>query len=444
MSSLIGIFLRKFSKPGTVGYLQAMLICGMAWLVLSLFGCIPFYLGVRISFLDAFFETVSGFTTTGMTIFTNIESLPRSIIFWRSLIQWFGGLGILTFFLAITFSSSSAYFQLFSAESHKVDSARPTPSIFKTVVILWSLYTFLTLCELVVLKLLGVDLFDALCHSLTTLSTGGFCAHDASIDHFSREGFVNYRAIEYVISFFMLLGGINFLVHYKVLRGRLKDAANDTELRGFVLIILCSTAFILLDHHRHFTDFSLNELEEYFRHTFFTVVSLITTTGYVTTDISDPFFPAMSKQIFLILMLIGGCVGSTAGGIKVLRITVLFKAFKRQIRRLMLPSRALSEVVINHKILPDSELKRIAGLFFGWLFLILIGGLVTAFFTDLGSFEAFSGMFSAVGNIGPSYITVQQISELPAIVKLTYIFGMLTGRLEILPVLLMFSTRAWK
>lgn len=180
------------------------------------------------------------------------------------------------------------------------------------------------------------------------------------------------------------------------------------------------------------------------RHTVFTVVSIITTTGYGTTDINDPFFPAMAKQVFLMLMLIGGCVGSTAGGIKILRVTVLLKLFKNQVTRLRLPKNAVSRVVVNNKIFPTAEAKRITGLFFGWLVLILIGGLMTSFFTRLNSWQSFSGMFSAVGNIGPCYFSVKEMSELPGIVKLTYIFGMLAGRLEILPVLLIFSRKAWK
>jgi trk system potassium uptake protein TrkH len=187
-----------------------MLICGMAWIVLSLFGCIPFITGAKAYFLDAYFETVSGITTTGITIFTNIEIIPRSVLFWRSLIQWLGGLGILTFFLAITFRSTTTHFQLFSAESLKIDSTRPTPSIFKTAIILWILYILFTLCEVVVLKFLGLSIFDAVCHSLTTLSTGGFSTYDASIDYFRRAGYEHYRAIEYVVVFFMFLGGVIF------------------------------------------------------------------------------------------------------------------------------------------------------------------------------------------------------------------------------------------
>ena len=440
----IGFLLWKFFKPGIVYYVQSILICGMAWIILSLLGCLPFYIGTGSTFLDSYFETVSGFTTTGITLFTDIEVLPRSIIFWRSFIQWLGGLGILTFFLAISFRSNQSYFQLFTAESHKIDISRPAPSIFKTVIILWSLYLLFTFCEIVALRFLGVGYFGAICHSLTSLSTGGFSPYNASIDYYRRAGFVHWRTIEYTITFFMLLGGINFLLHYKILTGKMREVRSNTELRNFLIIIALACIFIMVDHYGHFSDFSLENLESYFRQSIFTVVSIITTTGYGTTDINDMFFPAMSKQIFLVLMFIGGCVGSTGGGIKVARITIMFKAFSAQIRRLRMPRKAFFELVIDRKIIPDSEIKRVTGLFFGWLFLLLIGGFVTAMFTDLGSLEAFSGMFSAMGNIGPCYISVQQMSELPAIVKLTYIFGMLAGRLEILPVLLIFDYKAWK
>ena len=444
LSFFIGFVLQKYTRPGVISLLQSLLICGMAWIVLAFFSCMPFYLGVKTTFLDAYFETVSGLTTTGITLFTDIEILPRSILFWRCFIQWLGGLGILTFFLAITFRSNYTYFHLFSAETHKIESTRPTPSIFKTIIILWTIYLFFTVCEVITLKILGLSLFDSFCHTFTTLSTGGFSTYNASIDHFRRAGYTHYKAIEYVFIFFMFLGGINFFLHYKILTGRFKDVRNNSEMRYFLAIILFSTVLILLDHYRHISYLSLDKLEEDFRHTLFTVVSILTTTGYGTIDINEQFFPAMSKQLFLIMMFVGGCVGSTGGGIKVLRITILFKAFKEQMKKIRLPRKALSEVIIDRSIVPDSELKRIAGLFFGWLFLILIGGLITAFFTDLGSWEAFSGMFSAIGNIGPCYISVQQMSELPVIVKLTYIFGMLAGRLEILPVLIIFSYRAWK
>lgn len=444
ISLAIGLLLRRFVRPGTARYLQSLLVCGMAWVVLSVFASIPFWLGAHMSFLDAYFETVSGFTTTGITLFTNIESLQKSILFWRGFIQWLGGLGILTLFLAMTFSSDNTYFRLFAAESHKIEASRPSPSIYKTVVILWGIYGVFTLFEVLVLQILGVGLFDAVCHSFTTLSTGGFSTYDASIDHFRRAGYSNYRAIEYAIAFFMFLGGMNFLLHYKVFTGNFRGVRRNPEFRWFITIILVTTLVIMADHYRRFSGSPTIPLETVFRNSIFTVVSLLTTTGFGTTDINDPFFSAMSKQIFLVLMLIGGCVGSTGGGIKVFRIMILLKAFTLQIMKARLPRKAVTGIVIDHTIIPSKEFARLTGLFSGWLLLILIGGLITAFFTNLGGLESVSGMFSAVGNIGPCYITVKQMSELPAIVKLTYILGMLAGRLEILPVLLIFNYRAWK
>jgi trk system potassium uptake protein TrkH len=444
LSLATGLLLRRFVQPGTARYLQSLLVCGMAWVVLSVFASVPFWLGTHMSFLDAYFETVSGFTTTGITLFTHIESLQKSILFWRGFIQWLGGLGILTLFLAITIGSDNTYFRLFSAESHKIEASRPSPSIYKTVVILWGIYAMFTLLEVLVLHILGVGLFDAVCHSFTTLSTGGFSTFDASIDHFHKTGYANYRAIEYVMTFFMFLGGVNFLLHYKVLTGNFGDVRRNPEFRWFVTIILVTTLVIMVDHYRRSSGSSAIPLEAVFRNSIFTVVSLLTTTGYGTTDINTPFFSAMSKQVFLVLMLIGGCVGSTGGGIKVFRVMILLKAFTLQIIKARLPRKAVTGIVIDNTIIPAKEFKRLTGLFSGWLLLILIGGLVTAFFTNLGSFESISGMFSAVGNIGPCYITVQQMSELPAMVKLTYIFGMLAGRLEILPVLLIFNIKAWK
>jgi len=439
-----GFMFRKLTVQGTIDLLQSLLVCGMAWIILSLFGCLPFFIGTDSTYLDSFFETVSGFTTTGITLYTNIEVLPKSILFWRSFIQWFGGLGILTFFLAVMFRSTNRYDHLFSAESHKIHSSRPAPSVFRTVLILWAIYTFFTVSEVIVLKLLGVGLFDAVCHSFTTLSTGGFSTYDSSIGYFGKAAYAHPRAIEYAVTFFMFLGGINFLMHFKILSGSFSEIKRNTELRFFVAFIFCATALMMADHYIHFSDFSFGGLESTFRQSVFSVVSIITTTGYGTTDINDPFFPAMSKQIFLLLMLIGGSVGSTGGGIKVQRIVILLKTFINQLKKLTIPRKALSEVVVDYKIVPDTELKRVVGLFFGWLILLMAGGLVTALFTDLGSWESVSGMFSAVGNIGPCYISVQEMSELPAVVKLTYILGMLAGRLEILPILLIFSPRAWR
>ncbi|MBT3272358.1 MAG: TrkH family potassium uptake protein, partial [Spirochaetales bacterium] len=439
-----GFLLQRLFTMGRLFYRQSLLVCGVAWFILCLFAALPFSIGAGMSYLDAYFESVSGFTTTGITVITAIEGLPKSILFWRSLIQWLGGLGILTLFLAITFRSNGAYFQLFSAEAHKIDSARPTPNIYRTAAMLWSIYAGFTLLEAIILKVLGLSVFDSICHALTTLSTGGFSTYNASIDYFRQAGYQHYRLIEYTITFFMLVGGVNFLLHFKILTGRFREVISDIEFRAFIAIVLGVSALILLDRTIGLSENVFAAFEENFRKVLFTVSAVITTTGFGTVDINSNFFPALSKQLFLVLMLIGGSVGSTAGGIKVLRMVILGKLFKNQIRRLRLPKRALSQVIIDHKIFPDDEIRRITGLFFGWLLLILAGGGITALFADLDAWQSFSGMFSAVGNIGPAYFSVQEMSQLPGIVKLTYILGMLAGRLEILPVLLIFSPRAWR
>lgn len=470
---IVGGLLRKFFKFGNkISSAQSLIICGTAWIVLSIFAALPFYLATELSYLNSYFEVVSGFTTTGITILTDIEVLPKSLIFWRGLTQWLGGLGILTLFLAVTFRISNAYSPLFAAESHKIEAARPTPSITKTAKILWGIYTLLTVLQIIVLKLLGVSLFDAVSHSFTALSTGGFSPYNASIDHFRQAGYDNYIAIEYVMTLFMLLGGINFLMHFKLITGDLKSLISNAELKFFLIIIVISTSLIMLDHFKkHDFDKALAEIdttqesgyvqrnaaalnetikgispkrfESSFRASLFTVVSIVTTTGYGTVDINRPFFPFMAKQILLFLMLIGGCVGSTGGGIKVMRALVLWELFKNQLRRLLLPEKAICEVVIEGRIFPNREIKRISGLFFGWVFLLAAGGMITAFFTDLDSWAALSGMFSALGNIGPCYFSVAEMASLPGIVKVTYIFGMLAGRLEILPILLILNPKSW-
>ena len=208
------------------------------------------------------------------------------LLFWRSLIQWLGGLGILTLFLAITFKSNNAYFQLFSAEAHKIDSARPTPNIYRTAAILWLMYGGFTILEMIILKILGLSLFDSICHGLTTLSTGGFSTYDASIDYFRQAGYRHYRAIEYTFAIFMLIGGINFLIHFKMFTGRFREVFRDIEYRWFWFIVVGVMAIFFLNRAVNLSEPVLKEFEPNFRTSLFTVSSIITTTGYGTTDIN--------------------------------------------------------------------------------------------------------------------------------------------------------------
>ena len=448
LSSIItlaaGSILRFSFKHYRVDFKESMLICGLSWIILCIFGALPFVFQTGKSFLDSYFETVSGFTTTGITIYTNIEALDKTIILWRSFIQWLGGLGIITFFLAISANSGTGFSHLLSAESHKIDSARLTPSVNKTAMILWGVYTGLSVIQIILLKSFGMSLFDAVNHTMTALSTGGFSPYDSSINYYSLNGYKYYREIEYILTFFMFLGGMNFVLHYKFIRGQFGEIFGNREFRVYLGIIIVVTGLIVLNIYNLGNNKADFNGEETFRKSIFTVVSILTTTGFGTEDINSVFFPGLAKQIFLVLMVIGGCIGSTAGGIKVHRVIILNRLFARQIKRLRMPESALSYVKYQGKLVSLHELQRIAGLFAGWLLFLVIGGFITAFFTDLDAWQSFSGMFSAMGNIGPCYFSVDTMSNLPAVVKITYIFGMLAGRLEILPVLLLFSRKAWR
>ena len=417
---------------------RAMMLCAMGWLVVSAVAAVPFCIGIGMGYLDAYFETVSGLTTTGITMLAGLDDMPRSILFWRSFIQWMGGLGILTFFLAVLYTGGSAH-RLFGAESHKVFSRRPAPNLLRSLRILWLTYILFSVLVLVALLAEGLGAFDAVTHAMTTLSTGGYSTHDASIEFYRQNGY-HYVLIEYTIIFGMLLGGVNFFVHYRVLRGGFRALWDTFEMRLWWIIIAGATGVIIID--RLTREGGAAWSHDLFRNTLFQVVSVVTTTGFGTENIAD--YPAASKQVLLLLMVIGGCVGSTGGGIKVLRIGVLGRMVSRQIRRLIYGPSAIQPVIVDGEIVGPEELRRVAALFFAWVALLVVGGIVTALLSDHDALASASGMFSALGNIGPCYIPVNELPKLHAATKILYIVGMLAGRLEILPLLLLFSPRTWK
>jgi len=453
ISFSLGLLLRNKFKSDLLDTTGSMLMCALGWLIASALGALPFVIGISENYLNAYFEAMSGFTTTGITVFSGLDDLPRSILFWRSLTQWLGGIGILSFFLMVISQSGGAH-HMFGAESHKISSARPAPGLFHTLRILWAIYAAFTVFAAIILSLEKMPVFDAVCHSLTALSTGGFSPHDSSIGFYYSTGHPNYRLIEYTLTFLMMLGGINFLIHYRVLTRDFKALWDNTEIRYWWRLLVGFTAIIIIDHFyksgaftalfRGGTAINLGEFEQTFRHSIFQVMSILTTTGFGTQDIGSDFFGTLSKQLFLGMMVIGGCVGSTGGGFKVLRVAILNRLLYRELLKLRIPGRASTGVVIDNKIVPEDEVDRVAALFFTWMALLLVGGGITALFSHLGPWESFSGMFSAMGNIGPCYISVPDMIAIHPVVKLTYIFGMLAGRLEILPVLLLFSRKAWR
>jgi trk system potassium uptake protein TrkH len=430
-----------------------MLTCALGWLLVSAVGALPFVIALGSNCLDAYFEAMSGFTTTGITVLSGLDEMPRSILFWRALTQWLGGVGILSFFLMIISQAGGAH-HMFGAESHKISSGRLAPGLFNTLRILWAIYAVFTVLAAAILAIEKMPLFDAVCHALTTLSTGGFSPHDQSIAFYGSTNHPNFRLIQYTLTFFMMLGGINFLIHYRVLTRDFRALWDNTEIRYWWRLIAAFTAIILIDRLYQTGAFSalfargtpvkFVDFEESFRHSIFQVMSILTTTGFGTKDIGSDFFGALSRQLFLVMMVIGGCVGSTSGGFKVLRVAILNRLMFRELFKIRTSSKASAGLIIDKRTVPPDEIHRVAALFFTWIVLVLLGGAITALFSSQGPLQSISGMFSAVGNIGPCYISAQDMINIHPVVKITYILGMLAGRLEILPVLLLFSRKAWQ
>ena len=452
LSLFLGILLQRLLAAEHPTRLQSALICSVGWLGFSAIGALPFVLGIGSTYLDGFFEAMSGFTTTGITMFTGLDQMPKSILFWRALTQWVGGLGILTMFMLVIFRGGSPH-KLFGAEGHKINVDRPVPGLANTIRVLFSIYAGCTCFIALALFALGMGFFDSICHSLTALSTGGFSPHDASIEYYRLQGYSNYIWMEYVIILGMLLGGTSFVIHYRVLKGSWRAPFDNIEARYWWSLIAIFVLLIMFERIVRIEPLSasvvgyrgfFHRMEEDIRIVLFQVVSILTTTGFSTRDINTPFFGEAARQFFLVMMVIGGCVGSTAGGIKVLRIAIMGKLIRREAYRLRVPPRAINSVVIDGELIQLDEIQRVGGLFFMWMVLLIFGGGVTEYLSQHNGYVALSGMFSALGNVGPCYIPVAEMGQLHPIIKIVYILGMLAGRLEILPVLLLFSLKAWR
>lgn len=442
----IGIYLYYFNKVELkLNIKTSIIICVLGWIAASIIAAIPLVLGFELSFLDAFFQAVSGFTTTGMVVIRNIESKPLSLIFYLSFIQWLGGLGILSFFLLITVRREGEVWTLFLAESHKLSPGRPVPNLFKTIKIFWGIYSGLTFIQFILLNIAGIGAFNSMIHAFTTISTGGFSNFNASIGYFQRAGNYNYRIIEYIFILFMILGGTSFLIHYKIINKEWKDIKNNIEFTYFIKLITGFTLLItILTFFNRNLSLSLYNLEQTFRTGLFQVVAMITSTGYQTEYIGSPYFSAAVRQLFLLLMFIGGCVGSTSGGFKTLRIIIMQKLFSYQLKIITYPRGAVKPLIINKQSIDWEDVYHVIGIFFGWFILIFVGGLITSIFSNYDLITSFSGMHSAVNNIGPSYIEMGEIADLHPVIKISYIIGMISGRLEIIPVAVLFNKMFWK
>lgn len=415
-----------------------MLTITIVWILFSLFGTLPFWWSGAIpSFTDAFFETISGFTTTGASILTNIESLPHGLLFWRSLTQWIGGVGFVLMSMAILpFLNGDV--QLFSAEATGPIQDKLQPRIKSTARRLWVLYVVLTLLAMLLFWLGGMNLFDAVCHSLTTLSTGGYSTKQESIAYWDSP------FLQYVVIVFMLIAGTKFILLYLALiKGKIKRLLQDDEFKFYIGIVIFATIiFVLIVGCTTRID-TISHFEKIFRDCLFQVVSIITTTGFSTYD-----YQLWNKTIFVfvvLLMLTGASAGSTSGALKLSRVVILLKNSFYEFKRRLHPN-AYLPIKINGHVIPETVVNSTFSFLIIYLFLIMIGA-VTMSFVGLSLSDSLGISISMIGNVGPGFGDFGPSSTflaLPAVAKWILSFLMLVGRLELFTVLLLFSPTFWK
>jgi trk system potassium uptake protein TrkH len=413
-------------QQGEIRYREGFAIVTVGWLIVSLYGCLPYlFSGVCTNFIDAVFESISGFTTTGASIFADVGVLPRGILFWRSLTQWLGGMGIIVFMVALLSHLGVGANRIFRAELPGL-SVKFMPRISETAQILWFTYLGMTVLETGILCILGMPLFDSLCHTFGTMSTGGFNIKNASI------GYYDQATIHWVITVFMFLAGTNFALYFQALgRPSLKIFWKNEEFRFYLVAVVSAIVLVVLNNISLFSS-----IEEMSRVSVFQVVSVITTTGYTSTDIN--LWPYMSQAVLLISMFIGGCSGSTSGSIKAGRVLILLKQTLLEIKKLVHP-RAIFSLKISGKQVSEDIVSNVTQFFFLYIVIMAVSSVVmTAMGFDL--MVAFNYVAASITNLG----LAGDSSVIPSAGKLYLSFLMLLGRLEIYTVFVMLSPSFWK
>jgi len=434
ISGLLLYLVFRKDKAEVINQREGMAIVAVGWTAIGLFGAIPFFLGdVYLTFTDAFFESVSGFTTTGASVLTNIEALSKGLLFWRSFIQWLGGMGIIVLSLAILPFLGVGGMQLYKAEVPSPVPDKLKPRIRDTAMILWKVYALISLAEVILLLFGGMTFYNALCHTFTTMPTGGFSTKNASVAHFDSVYF------DAVIIFFMLLAGINFSLHYQMLRGKTLAFWQDSECRFFLGAVILLTLAVSLN----IFGTVYQTIGEAVRYGAFQVVSIVTTTGYVTADYEK--WPAMSQLILLLCMFLGASAGSTGGGMKCLRIMLCFKFCYKELFSLVHPH-AVSHIKIGGKPVPDDVIRSVLGFLALYMGLfafssVLLAGLGVDFTT------AFAAVAATIGNVGPGFGMVgpvENFAQIPVLGKWLLIWCMLLGRLEIFTVIILMVPEFWR
>lgn len=437
LAGMLGITLGK--KAGNhVGEREGYLIVALVWIVFSFFGMMPYYLSGAIpDFTDAYFETISGFTTTGATILQDIECLSHGCLLWRSLTQWLGGMGIIVLSIAILPMFGLGGMQLYAAEVTGLSYEKLSPRIADTAKRMWGLYIILTAAQTLIMWLFGMELFDSLCHSFSTIATGGYSTKNLSIAYYASP------AIQYTIIFFMFVSGINFGLLYYIILGKHKRLLQDEETRWYVVAVIVTTIVLTLGLLIHTGNWTWSSGEEAFRTTLFTTLATMTSTGYGVADYMQ--WPPLLWVIVFFLMLTGACAGSTSGGIKWVRLAIFTKNGLAEFKRRIHPN-AIVPAKLNGKPISQQTINNVMAFLTFYIFVCIAGVLA---FCSLGvDFdESIGATISAIGNIGPSigqYGPAGTYATFPTAGKWIMSFIMLVGRLEIFTVLLLFSPTLWK
>lgn len=429
----LGFALTLIFKPGSkvIYAKEGFVTVALSWLFLSAVGALPFFISGEIpSYVDAFFETVSGFTTTGASILTDVESMSKGLLFWRSFTHWVGGMGVLVFVMAIIPSFSDRSIHLLRAEVPGPVVGKLVPKMKQTARILYIIYIVLTAVEVILLLIGKMSLFDSLIHAFGTAGTGGFGIKADSLGSYSSY-------LQWVITIFMLIFGVNFNLYYLILIKKAKTALKSGELWFYIGIVAVSTALIAINIAPMFEGIGTTV-----KHAAFQVASIITTTGYATTDFNQ--WPVFSKSIILLLMFIGGCAGSTAGGIKVSRVIMLLKNIKRELQRMLHP-RSVAVVRFEGKRVDNTTISTVNS----YLSIYILFFCIFFFIISLENFDIetnLSAVASCFNNIGPALGfagPAASYAEFSSFSKIVLSIAMLFGRLEIYPIILTFSPSTW-
>ncbi len=433
LSGLVLFFSNKSYDHRNISIKEGYLIVTLTWLSMSALGALPYFISGTIpSYADAFFESMSGFTTTGASILPDIESVPKSLLFWRSTTHWLGGMGIIVLTLAILPILGVGGMQLFVAEAPGLTPVKLHPHMRETARRLWGIYLLFTIAQSILLMLGGMDFFHSINHAFSTMATGGFSTQNDSIAGYSAY-------IQYVIIFFMIMAGMSFALHYLLLKGEFRRVLSNEELRFYFSVIgiftMVLTAGILILHQTGF--------EESFRQALFQTVAIATTTGFVTADYLQ--WNHFLWFLIFLLMFTGGCIGSTGGGIKMIRILVLIKNTRLELKRLIHPM-AIIPVRIDKKAIPQKIIANFLAFFLLYILVFFTGAaIMSAYGLDFSS--AMGASIATIGNIGPAIGSVgptENYAHIPEGGKWVLSFFMLLGRLELFTVLLLFSPSFWK